>query len=200
MDEPSLPAPPTVPPPAYDARTRRRWPWIVTVILLVASTAVAAGIAVDQRQVAAEWRDSAEDLAGQRDDALGRVEALQTQLDEIATMLATSEGDVTRLEDRIRELADEKAQAEDTATTVQVERDVLAQVSNRIASAIDALDECVDRMFALHATTVEAFNRAAAGDPVDVDPLNAQAQATTTFCNDARSAAAGAAAAASQIQ
>jgi len=181
-------------------RRVRRWPWVLLSLLSLTAAGVGGWIAWDQRQVAAEWRDVAIQIEDQRDDALGRGEALQVQLDEIASLLAASESDVAGLEERIRELADEKAQAEDTATTVQVERDVLAQVSNRIASAIQALDQCVDRMFSLQSSTVSAFNRMSSGEQVDVGPLNDQAAATTQFCNQARSAAAGAAAAAEQIR
>jgi hypothetical protein len=198
---PSSVAPGGAPPPARleFAPPRRRWPWIVAVVLLVAATAGASAIAWDQRETAEQWRERAEALEAQRDDALGRGEALQVQLEDVAELLAASEMDVTELEERIRILADEKAQAEDTATTVQVERDVLADVSTQVASAVEALDVCITRLFELQESSVEAFNRSAAGEPVDVGPLNEQARSTTTFCNEARSAAAAAATAADRI-
>jgi hypothetical protein len=46
---------------------------------------------------------------------------------------------------------------------------------------------------------VAAFNRAAADETVDVEPLNDQATRTTDFCNEARAAAADAGAAADQL-
>ena len=195
---PAEPAPVwTATPPSRPAR--RRWPWIVALVIAVAATAVSAGIALEQREVAAQWRDRAWALEIQRDDALGRGAALQTQLDDVARALDTSEIDVERLEGRILELADEKAQAEDTATTVQVERDVFVDLSERVTAATDALDDCIDRLFALQASSVDAFNRSATGEPVDVEPLNRQAQETTTFCNSARTAAAQASAAADRL-
>lgn len=189
-----------LPPPELVTRPRRRWPWAVALALVFVLAATAGAIAWQQREVAALWQQRALAVEDQRDDALGRVEALQSQLDEVADLLAASETDLSELQERVRDLADEKAQAEDTATTVQVQRDELVQLSNRIASAISALDQCVSRMGELHSTTVSAFNRVAAGEQVDVGPLNALAQSTTSFCNDARSAAAGAAAAANQIR
>lgn len=177
----------------------RRWPWVVAVVLLGALAGTSGAIAWDQRETAAQWQERAEELEDRRDEALGRGEALQDQLDDLADLLAASEVDVAELEERIRELADEKAQAQDTATTVQVERDVLADVSTQVASAVEALDACVTRLFDLQEASVEAFNRAAADEPVDVGPLNEQADATTTFCNQARSAAAAAAGAAERI-
>ncbi len=177
----------------------RRWPWAVAVLLLLVVAGSASAIAWDQRETAAQWQERAEVLEDRRDEALGRGEALQAQLDDLADLLAASEMDVADLEQRIRALADEKAQAQDTATTVQVERDVLADVSTQVAAAVEALDACVTRLFDLQESSVEAFNRAAANEPVDVGPLNAQSEATTSFCNEARSAAASAAGAAERI-
>lgn len=155
-----------------------------------------AGVAVQQRQIAASWRDRAQVTADDLDDARGRGEALQSQLDEVADALSTSEGDVAGLEERIRELADEKAQAEDTATTVQIERDVFLDLSSAIAGSVTSLDECVTDLFDLLNESIDAFNRQGQGETVDVGPLNADRQRTTDGCNDARSDAAAAAAAA----
>jgi predicted nuclease with TOPRIM domain len=172
---------------------------VVALVLALLAASGAGAVAWQQRTVAAEWRDRAEAMEAARDDARGRTEALQRQLDEASEVLAISEDDVARLETRIRELADEKAQAEDTATTVQVERDVFVQLSTTVAGAVDALDLCVTQLFDLLDGSVRAFNDAAAGRPVDVEPLNAAKDATTAFCNDARSAAAGAGAAADRL-
>lgn len=195
--EPTPPEPGHV--PVAEAPRPRRWPWWLAIVLLVAVAGAAAAVAWDQRETAALWQERAEGLEDQRDDALGRGEALQTQLDDVADLLDSSETDVATLEQRIRELADEVAQAQDTATTIQVERDVLADVSTQVASAVEALDACVTRLFDLQESSVQAFNRSAAGDPVDVGPLNDQANEVTRFCNDARSAASAAASAAGQI-
>jgi hypothetical protein len=186
-------------PPAPVARPRRRWPLVLTTVVAVLLAAGAVGVAWQQRQVAAAWQERAAAMELARDDARGRTEALQRQLDEVGEVLAVSEGDVARLEDRIRELADEKAQAEDTATTVQVERDVFVELSTATASAVEALDGCVTDLFGLLDDSVRAFNDAAAGVTVDVTPLNAAKDVTTRRCNDARAAAASAGAAADRL-
>lgn len=185
--------------PGPPPRQRRRWPWVLALIVVLAGAGVAVGVALDQRETALQWRERAVALESQRDEALVRGDTLDGQLDDLAAVLATSEEDVVMLEERIRQLADEKAQAEDAATTVQVERDVVVDLTNDIAAATDALDACVDRLFDLQAASVEAFNQSAAGEPVDVEPLNEQARQTTSFCNDARTAAARASAAAQQL-
>jgi hypothetical protein len=186
--EPREPAPP--------ARAgRRRWPLVVGVFVALVGLAVG----VQQRQVAAEWRDRATLVADERDDARGRSEAFQRQLDEVAAALATSEDDVVQLEDRVRELADEKAQAEDVATTTGVERDTLVALSGAIAGSVTALDTCVDEMFDLLNEAIGAFNRQGAGEDVDVAPLNEERARVAASCNSARQDAADAAATAEDL-
>jgi hypothetical protein len=214
VSEPIPPAGPPVPPDLDRAGTtaaerpvptapaappRRRWPWIVGLLLVLGLAGAAAGVAWDQREVAASWQARAAGLQDQRDTALARGSELEVQLEELLTSLETSELDVTALEDRLRELADEKAQAEDAVVTGEVEREVLRELSSRVTGAVEALDACVTRLFELQRASVEAFNLAAAGESVDVEPLNAQASDTTAFCNDARTAAANAGAAADQL-
>jgi hypothetical protein len=188
---------PTAGHPAAAAPPPRRRRGVVTVLLVLAL--IGAGVGVQQRQVAATWRDRAEAVEEQRDEARGRVDALQRQLDEIAEALAVSESDVAALEDRVRDLADEKAQAEDVATTTGVERDTLVALSTAIAGAVTSLDGCVDELFALLNDAIDAFNRQGQGEEVDVGPLNTARTAATAGCNDARRDAAAAAAQADRL-
>jgi hypothetical protein len=194
----ALPPPVTTPPPPPSRRVRR-WPSLVVAGLSIGLAIAAGAVAYEQREVAAEWRDRAEALQLQRDAGLEREEQLSGQRAEILALLDRSEDDVAGLEERLRALADEKAQAEDTATTVQVERDVFSEVTGRIVAATDALDDCVERLFGLQTASVDAFNRSTAGEPVDVGPLNETARQVTASCNDARDAAANAGAAADRL-
>lgn len=187
--------PPVGPQPIRVAARARRWPLVLGLVLAL----VGAGVGLQQRQVAASWSERAAVAAEQRDEARGRAEALQRQLDEVAESLSVSETDVIALEDRVRELADEKAQAEDVATTTGVERDSLVQLSASIAASITSLDGCVDQLFDLLGAAIDAFNRQGAGEVVDVGPLNADRTATTARCNAARQDAASAAATADRL-
>lgn len=181
-------------------RGRTRVVLVLLLVLLVTGGAVAATlIAVDQREVAAEWQARAVALEGQLEEVAGERQEVAGQLDETLDALTTSERDVGELEARVRALADEKARAEDTATTVQVERDVFIELSELIAAATDSLDSCVTQLFELQTASVAAFNRASADQPVDVDALNARAAEVTGFCNQARTAAAEAQAAADRL-
>lgn len=188
--------PPVVGSPGAVAPTRpRRWPVILGAVLAL----IGAAVGLQQRQVAAAWQERAVAVEEQRDEARGRAEAFQRQLDEVAGSLAASESDVVALEDRLRELADEKAQAEDVATTTGVERDTLVQLSNAIAGSVTDLDRCVGQLFDLLGDAIDAFNRQGAGEAVDVARLNADRTATTAACNQARQDAANASATAERL-
>lgn len=180
-------------------RSPRRWPWILVAVLALGAAVAASVVALDQRDVAAAWEARAVALEGQRDEAARTGEELVGALDGVEGLLAASEADVSDLEERLRVLADQLARAEDTATTVAVERDVIVELTTRIADATESLDVCITQLFELQSASVAAFNRTAAGEAVEVEPLNAQAQQVTTFCNEARSAAASAAAAADRL-
>lgn len=203
-DEPRdvRPSPQTAP-SADVATPRRRWPIVLLVLLLVGAIGggvTAAMVAADQRDVAAAWQERAADLERQLDEVDEDRAELADQLDEAVDALTTSESDVTRLEERVRDLAEEKARAEDTATTVSVERDVFRELSEMVSEVTTALDTCVTRLFELQESSVAAFNAAAAGREVDVDALNERADEVRGFCAQARTAAAEAETAAEQLR
>lgn len=172
---------------------------IVLLVLATVGAVTATVVAVDQRDVAEQWEERALALEAQRDTVDDQRAEVADQLEATLDALTTSERDVDELEDRVRTLADEKARAEDTATTVQVERDVFIELSELISDATGALDTCVAQLFDLQSASVEAFNRANTGQDVDIDALNARSGEVTRFCNEARTAAASAEAAADRL-
>ena len=176
---------------------------MLLVLLLVGAIGggvTAAWIAADQREVAAAWQERAAGFERQLDAVDEDRTELADELDEAVGALTTSESDVARLEERVRDLAEEKARAEDAATTVSVERDVFRELSEMVAEATTALDTCVTRLFELQESSVAAFNAAGGGREVDVDALNARAEEVRGFCAQARTAAAEAEAAAEQLR
>lgn len=177
----------------------RRWPWVAVTLLALLAAGVAAGVALDQRTTAAQWQDRAATFEAQRDAAAERSAGLSEQVDEALAALDTSERDVTELEERVRALAEEKARAEDDVTTVQVQRDTFAELSEQVADATASLDTCVERLFDLHAASVEAHDVASGGEPMDVAPLDAQAERVTDVCSRAREAARDASAMADRL-
>lgn len=175
----------------------RRWPRTLALLVLLGLAAAGTGIAVEQRSVAVEWRERAETLEQQRDDAIGRSEALAAQLSELGTLVQLSTEDLADLEDRLAELAGEKARAEDR---VALTREELRTLAERVASASRLLNGCVDDLLELQQQTVSAFNRLAGGASVDVTPLNERLEEVRGTCTVARQAGADAAALASRLR
>lgn len=178
---------------------RRRDPVRWRAAALIALVVAAGGVAVQQRTVADAWRDRALDLEGQRDEAIGRAEALGSQLDELSLLQAETAAELDASTERLAELAGEKARAEDRAVVTEAERDAAGRVAQQVAGAVRGLDACILALLDLRASTVDAFNRVARGGTVDVAPLNAQSDAAIAQCEAARSAAAAAGSAASAL-
>jgi len=178
---------------AGGARARR----ILATLVLLGLAGGGVAVGVQQRQVAAGWRERALAIEQQRDDAVGRAEALNAQLDELGTLVQLSVDDLATLESRLAELAGEKARAEDRATVTRAELTALAEQVDR---AFSLLNGCVDELFALQRDTIASFNRAIAGDRVDVGPLNDRLAATAARCTTARQAGADAVANASRLR
>ena len=179
--------------PASPPRAR----WSVVVVVVVAL--VATGVAIQQRLVADRWRDRAELVAAQRDDAVGRTDALQRQLEEVVDLQAATAAELSALTDRLAALAGEKADAEDRAVVSAAERDALRRVAQQVATAVSGLDACIVALLEVRASSVDAFNRLGRGEQVDVAPLNAQSAETIARCNAARQAAAAAGSAAGAL-
>jgi chromosome segregation ATPase len=175
-------------------RARRR---AVVPILLLLLAGGGVGIGVQQRQVADGWRDRSVLLEQQRDEAIGRAEALGAQLDELGAFVELSREDRLMLEERLAELAGEKAQAEDRAT---VTREQLATLATTVSSAVTQLNACTEDLIALQRDTIDAFNRSISGERVDVTPLNQRLDETRARCNAARQAGASAVALANRLR
>jgi len=192
-DAPNLPAPEPVPAQLPVRHPRRRA--IPLVLLVLAAGGV--GIGVQQRQVADGWRDRSIVLEQQREEAVGRAEALGAQLDELGAFVELSREDRAMLEERLAELAGEKARAEDLAT---VTREELATLAAAVSSAVTQLNACTDDLLTLQRDTIDAFNRLAGGERVDVTPLNQRLEETRARCNTARQAGANAVALANRLR
>jgi chromosome segregation ATPase len=195
VPDPAGAADPALLEPRRPRRRARRRAVVPILLLLLAGGGV--GIGVQQRQVADGWRDRSVLLEQQRDEAIGRAEALGAQLDELGAFVELSREDRLMLEERLAELAGEKAQAEDRAT---VTREQLATLATTVSSAVTQLNACTEDLIALQRDTIDAFNRSISGERVDVTPLNQRLDETRARCNAARQAGASAVALANRLR
>ena len=199
VQSPGAPTAHTPDGPAQRSRAGRGRRVLRTLAVLVLLATTVAGVAVgwQQRSIAGGWRERAVLLEQQRDDAVGRAEALSGQLGELSTLVQLSETDLAELEERLAELAGEKAQAEDRAVLSAEE---LRRLATLVDSAVSQLNACADDLLALQSDTVDAYNSVARGTPVDVAPLNERLAATSERCTAARQAGAEAVALASRLR
>ncbi len=170
---------------------------VLLVLVLVGATAGSSAVAWQQREIAAGWQARSVMLEQQRDDAVGRSEALSEQLGALSNLVQLSVDDLATLEERLAELAGEKAQAEDRAALT---REELRTLATRVESAVSQLNACADDLLSLQSDTIDAFNRLARGSSVDVGPLNERLAEVNARCNEARQAGAAAVALASRLR
>jgi len=183
------------PPPSR--RSGRRALGTVAVLLLLGLAGGGVAVGWQQREVASGWQARATALEQQRDDAIGRSEALSGQLSELGNLVQLSVDDLTTLEERLAELAGEKARAEDRATLTAEE---LRTLATRVERSVRLLNACADDLLVLQSDTIAAYNSLARGVPVDVDPLNTRLAETSARCTEARQAGADAVALASRLR
>jgi hypothetical protein len=169
----------------------------LSALIVLAVLAVSSFVVLDQRQVADMWRQQAGTLADQRDQAIGRTEALGAELAEIAEQLQRATDERETLEARLTALAEEKARAEDTTAVSSEQLQSLARI---VSGAVSLLNTCVADVLQLQADTVAAYNSLARGTPVDIRRLQERQNAISAQCAEAQRAGAQAVGAADQLR
>lgn len=178
-------------PPPY--RSIRRWPFIVSIVAL---SLVAAGLGVGfaySTYSAQEWRGAAnktsdelakksDDLVAmtkQRDDLKIDAQELQNRLDGVNSQLADTQkqldgvtSDYNTATDRVRSLADEKAQVGDAAASMAT----LVAMSQGVTEEMDA---CIKDLQKLQTYLVDFSS-------YDPDALITYARDINEGCNKAR--------------
>ena len=123
-------------PPDHPARSRW-WRWLAAGLVVVV---VAAGTsAVLSYRNGRAWERRANQQAG-------RAEAAEQRAGELRGQLDTSEASVDRLQRRIDDLADEKAQAEDEREILRVYAKQYRELTQTAGSVTDELAVCISEL------------------------------------------------------
>lgn len=166
---------------------RRRRPGAATVVLavLLVATLVGAGLVLGRmlttneawQESTQQWetlaRSTAEDLAAAQAD----LAATQAELDATTTQLATAQ-------QRITELADEKAQLGDTSASQQQLADYQSRVSQAAGQVATALASCVDGQQRL----IGYLQNSDQYDPADLERFTSDVQTVCARATDANAA------------
>ncbi|GAA6525524.1 hypothetical protein [Intrasporangium sp. DVR] len=134
---------------------RRRIVWIVTTCLLVLALGASSAAYVYSNNSAREWQLRAEqvsadlaDMSAQRRQVQGQLDASQAALAETKTSLDEVTAEYNEAAKRIRDLADEKAQAADTVgvlgSAVERSRNVAVQLDQCVAGLQELQDYLID--------------------------------------------------------
>lgn len=161
-------------------RPRRAWPrTLLLVFLVLALVGVSTALAYSVRSAGA-WRDDANlkaaDLVSvrkQRDDLSAQLKSTQTTLASTRTQLADTTAKFNAASDRIRSLANEKAQVGDQAALLAE----AVALSQRVSTE---LDTCVTQLQRLQGYLVDFQS-------YDLEALIAYARGVNDGCDRAKS-------------
>ncbi|MPV90290.1 hypothetical protein GB882_16575 [Georgenia ruanii] len=171
---------PTTPPaPAAPARSRRRWLTVLLAVVLVATLATGAYLAV----LARAWSARADVLDTTATDLGRRLAQTEADLDQRSSDLGAVQAQLQTAQDRLVQLADEKAQTGDDREAQRQLAAYQARVSEAARAVASALQECVrgqERLIG-YLKDQERYDPASlAGFEGDVTRLCDQAEAANT--------------------
>jgi hypothetical protein len=141
-------------------RQTRRWPFVVVIGLLLGALAWVGYAAYENRERATDWRqrsisleeqvDGLRVLIGERTEALNertrQANAVAASLRTTRRALKRSEGDVSSLSKRQRELASEKAQLQDERRMLEQQASALAGVASSYIDCKNSLIDVIDAL------------------------------------------------------
>lgn len=167
-------------------RSARRWPFVVTTVVLSVIAAGLGGGFAYSTYSAQEWRSSAQktsdELAAvtkQRDSFKSDAEDLQARLDDVNSELADTQQklagvttDYNAATDRVRSLADEKAQVSDDAA-------LMATLVAMSQGVTEEMDTCIGDLQKLQTYLVDFSS-------YDSEALITYARRINDGCNKAR--------------
>lgn len=133
-ESPTTPLAPAAPP-----RPRRRWPVVTLAVVLVGTLAAGAYLAV----LARAWSARADELDATATDLGRRLAQTQADLDQRSSELGTVQAQLQTAQDRLVELADEKARTGDDREAQRQLAAYQARVSEAAGAVASALQECV---------------------------------------------------------
>jgi septal ring factor EnvC (AmiA/AmiB activator) len=152
-------------------RRRRRWPVVVTIVVLVLAVLATAALAAHLWRTTDAWQAETERVEGVAAELQAERDRLAGELDQARRDLAATEEQLHRAQERVTELAEEKAQTAD-------EREVARQLAGTAATVATQLETCVRGQDQL----ITALADIAAYDPQAVVEY---AETVRTACNEA---------------
>lgn len=166
-------------------KPRRRWPWVVALVLMTGVLATSITMTYQASQVAEEWSDqvdaaTAANYALGQDVADSRAEnvSLNDQIDLLEEQLSNSK-------DTVLKLSDEKAQWRDDTEFAQQQTEATEAMVTQATDVANSLQRCTDGQVQLLDYISNADTEAEDYDPTALD---AYRESVTELCTNAQEA------------
>lgn len=162
-----------------EPRQRRRWPFVVSTVVLFLAAAGLGGAFTYSTYSAQEWREAAARsdkalvaMTKQRDEQKVQIDELKSQAGDLRSQVGNVTAEYETATGRIRSLSDEKAQTGDQAAYYAT----LVAMSQNVT---EGMDVCIDNLQQLQTYLVNF-------DSYDATALINYAREINTGCDQAR--------------
>lgn len=152
--------------------------WIVVTAVLTALLIAAVSVAVYLRNVSLEWEQQVEDVKAQNYDLGDRLSQEQTQVVDLQKKVDDVTSQLKTAQQRVIELADEKAQSGDSVEFYERQIDELNTILSTSTGVAGALTQCIEKKEEL----IGYLRNAANYDPAELAAFEAGVK---TRCDNA---------------
>lgn len=166
---------------SHKVKPRRRWPWIVVIIILLGLLATSVAMTYEMSQRSEAWSAQVDDItytSYELGNQVADVTAQNVQLDDQIDLL---EEQLSNSKDTVLQLSDEKAQWRDDTEFAQQQVEATEQLLTTAASVANGLQRCTDGQLQLMETLASA-------DDYAPDQLEAYQDSVTELCDNAEQA------------
>ena len=143
-------------PPPPVRRSRRPWAWIALTTLLLLGLAGSSALAAYLWQTTTAWQSETERVEAVAADLQGERDELAAELEQSTRDLAATDQQLREAQDRIRELAEEKAQTADEREVARLLVTSVADVATQLETCVRGQDQLITALSDLEAYDPES--------------------------------------------
>lgn len=163
------------------AKPRRRWPWIVVIVLLLGLLATSIVMTYEMSERTAEWSEQVDDITSTNYELGAEVADVTAETVRQGDEIDLLEEQLANSKDTVLQLSDEKAQWRDDTEFAQQRTEATRDLLVTAGEVANGLQRCADGQLELMETIANA-------DDFDPDELLAYQDSVTELCDNAEQA------------
>lgn len=172
--------------PAHPSRRRakkprRRWPWVLSLLLVTGLLITSALMTYEMSQRSQEWSDQVDDITATNYDLGQQIADSEAEVVRLNDKIDLLEQQLSNSKDTVLKLSDEKAQWRDDTEFAQQQVEATEELLTTATSVANALQRCTDGQAELREYITNA-------DDYEPEELTAYQESVTELCGNAEQA------------